>query len=144
MFLFNSYCKPSYGLALWNSKTLFSRCIFKSFNVAFNNNLKRMLGVPLYASNHVTAERCEQFLLKHHIALLQCNYYFRLLRSQVFLIKMNLPFLRKGYFFNHVNNLFFNIYNIVISECQTDIVKSRITFVQNHEDRRGRCPYFLI
>ena len=99
LLLFNSYCKPVYGLALWNDKKTFSRCKFKAFEVAYSNALKRMKGFPSYASNHTTAELCSQLLFRHHIALLQAQYYFRLCKSQDFIINMNLPFLKRGYFF---------------------------------------------
>ena len=37
LFLFTSYCKPVYGLTLWNNKSSFNRCLFKSLNISFNN-----------------------------------------------------------------------------------------------------------
>ena len=144
LFLFTSYCKPMYGLTLWNNKASFNRSIFKSFNIAFNNSLKRIIGVPLYSSNHVTADICGHLLLQHQIALLQYNYYFKLHHSKSFLIKMNLPFLKEGYFFSYIRELFKNKYDIDVSLYSPDIVKSRIIWVQRHEDRRGSCPYFLI
>ena len=93
LFLFNSYCKPVYGLCLWNNRTTSGKCIFKTFEVAFNNILKRILGVPMYASSHITAERCSQFLLRHHIASLQANYFHRIFKSKNVIIKVNVPFL---------------------------------------------------
>ena len=41
LFLFTSYCKPVYGLTLWNDKSSFNQCLFKSLNIAFNNVLKK-------------------------------------------------------------------------------------------------------
>lgn len=75
LFLFSAYCKPVYGLSLWNNRATYSRCIFKTFEVAYSNAFKFFLGVPLYASNHITADICSQLLLRHQIATLQCNYY---------------------------------------------------------------------
>ena len=144
LFLFSSYCKPFYGLTLWNSRSSFNRCIYKSLNVAYNNALKKILGVPLYASNHLTAVKCGHLLLKHQIALLQANYYFRLLKSDVPIIRINLPFLKRGYFFNYIYDLFKVLYEVELSHHSPDIIKSRIIWVQMHEERRGRCPYFLI
>ena len=69
LFLFNSYCKPVYGLTLWNSRRMWGGCKFKAFELAFNNTLKRILGVPRYHSNHDAAERCGQLLLRHHMSL---------------------------------------------------------------------------
>ena len=82
MFLFNSYCKPDYGLALWNNDKTFKSQIFKTLEVAFSKAIKKIYKVPPYASNHITASRCNQLLLKHHVSLVQARYYKRLLRSQ--------------------------------------------------------------
>ena len=92
LFHFTSYCKPVYGLTLWNNKSSFNRCLFKSLNIAFNNVLKKIIGIPLYSSNHIVADITGHLLLGHQIALLQSEYYFRLLNSKSFLIKINLPF----------------------------------------------------
>ena len=83
MFLFNAYCKPVYGINLWNNELTYGKCIFKTFEVAYANILKRMLGVPAYASNHITAELCNQLLLRHHLALYKANYLFGLFNTNV-------------------------------------------------------------
>ena len=118
--------------------------MYKSLNVAFNNVLKKIIGKPIYTSNHVTAEITGHLLLSHQIALLQSNYYFRLLSSRSFLIKTNLPFLKSGYFFTYIHNLFKSKYNIDVSRHAPDIIRSRVIFVQRHESRSGGHPYFLI
>ena len=143
-FLFNSYCKPDYGLNLWNNKRLFSKAIFKSFEVAYNNALKRILGVPLYASSHITAETCGQLLLKHYIALLQANYFHRILRTNCLLIKMNLPFLKQGYLYANMCNMFREVYDINAPCNDVDVIGSRIIWVQRHEERRRICPYYMM
>ena len=142
LFLFNSYCKPVYGLILWNNKATFSRCKFKAFEVAYSKSFKRIIGVPSYASNHITADLCSQLLLRHHIALLQANYYHRLCNSNSFIIRMNLPFLKRGYFVGYLNNLFKNVYGIDVSCHAPDTLASRITWVQKHETRRGPCLFY--
>ena len=99
LFLFTSYCKPVYGLTLWNNRSSFNRCFFKSLSTAFNNTLKKIIGVPRYTSNHVVADITGHLLLGHQIALLQSDYYFRLQNSRSFLIRVNRPFLKLGNFF---------------------------------------------
>ena len=143
LFLFTSCCKPVYGLTLWNNNISFNRCIFKSLNIAFNNVLKKIIGIPSYTSNHVVAEITGHLLLSHQIALLQSNYYFRLLNSMSFLISINLPFFKKGHFFKYISNLFKIKYDVEISRHAPDVIGSRIIWVQRHEERR-RCPYFLV
>ena len=142
LLLFNSYCKPVYGIALWNNRVTFSRCKFKAFEVAYSNAFKRMRGVPLYASNHITAELCNQLLFRHHIALIQAQYCSRLCNSKDFIINMNLPFLKRGYFFNHLNSIFKDVYAVDVSSHALDIVVARIGWVQKHEPRRGPCLFY--
>ena len=67
LFLFTSYCKPVYGLTLWNNKVTFNKCIFKSLNIAFNNALKKTVGIPSYTSNHIVAEITGHLLLGHKV-----------------------------------------------------------------------------
>ena len=137
LFLFTSYCKPMYGLTLWNDKSSFNKTTFKTLNIAFNNALKKIIGVPLYTSNHIAADIAGHLLLGNQIALLQSNFYFRLLNSKSFLIRINLPFLKTGYFFSYIYELFNIKYGVKISYCESDIIKSRIIWVQKHETRRG-------
>ena len=78
MFLFNSYCKPDYGLALWNIPSVLNRHIFKTFEIAFNNAIKKILGAPLYSSSHISAEICNVLLLSHHLSLVQAKFLKRI------------------------------------------------------------------
>ena len=128
IYLFNSYCMPIYGLCLWNHKDTFGRSIFKTFNVAYNNALKRIVGAPRYASSHVTAEICSEPLFKHHIALLQGKYYKRLLKSNNCLIKLNLPYLKRGDFPQHVSSMFRETYDVDVSQNNFDVLSARISW----------------
>lgn len=143
LFLFNSYCLPVYGICLW-SHDMFSKCIFKTFDIAYSNFLKRIINVPSYASNHVTADICGQLLLKHHVALLKARFYKRLMHSQSSLIRVSLPFLINGYFIQDLTRNFKDIYNVDVSEFDIDTIKSRIIWIQKHESRRGICQYYMI
>ena len=97
---------PMYGLCLWNHKDTTSRSIFKTYRVAYSNVLKRMVGVPTYASSHITADICESFLFEHYLALLKVRYFKRMLKSDNCLIKLNIPFLERGFFMRDVSSLF--------------------------------------
>ena len=63
IYLFNSYCLPQYGLGLWNPGSILNKQIFKTFNIAYNSALKKIVGAPTYSSSHVTAEILKQLLL---------------------------------------------------------------------------------
>merc|ERR1711911_474809 len=58
MYLFNAYCLPDYGLALWNVKNLLGCKTFRVFEVAYHGALKKILGISTMYSNHDTAEYC--------------------------------------------------------------------------------------
>ena len=99
LFLFNSYCKPNYGLQLWNHRSNFRSCIFKTFEVAYSKVFKRILGVSLFSSSHDAAENCNEFLFKHYIALLQYKYYKRLENLNCSILNLNFAYFKRGYFF---------------------------------------------
>ena len=144
LFLLNAYCLPDYGLSLWNSKTICNRQIFKSFETAFSNALKKLVGVPFYSSSHVTADICGQLLFKHHYALLQARFLKRVLSSKNEVIMFCLPFLKNGYLCSSAINLYHNTYECSIFENDLDVLKSRLRWVQQHENRRGICHFYGI
>ena len=134
---------PTYGLSLWSNEML-NKAIFKTFEVAYSNFLKRLINVPIYASTHVSADICGQLLLKHHVALLKVQYFKRIMQSRSTLLRMNLPFLMNGRFIQDLIYSFKDIYDVDITDLNIDIIKSRIIWVQKHEARRGICPYYLL
>ena len=144
LFLFNSYCKPVYGLPLLNHKGTLQSCLFKAFEIAYSKSMKRMLGVPppVYSSNHQVAQQCNQMLLRHHLALTQCRYLNRLLRTNNAIIKTNMPFFKEGLFFKNVLHSFKDNYNVDILDNDEDIIYSRIMWVQTHEERR-HCTFTI-
>ena len=141
MLLFNSYCVPTYGLPLWNNRS-FKSNIFKCFEVAYNRALKKMYGVPMFASSHITANLCNQLLLKHHVSLTQARYFKRLKILKNPLIFNNLLSLYNGNTIKSIAALFNGIYNIDIFNEDLDVITSRILWVQRHEDRRGPCIFY--
>ena len=137
LFLFNAYCKPDYGLCLWNGRYTLNSSIFKAFELAYSKAFKRMTKSSLFASNHDVAEKCNQLLLKHHLALTQARYLKRLERSRSAIINLNLPILKQGYFYTYITKQFVERYSVDISSLSLDIVFARIQWVQRHEERRG-------
>ncbi len=137
LYLFKVYCLPDYGLSLWNFNILTTR-IFKVFEVAFSNSLKRMIDVPTHASSHEAAENCNQLLLRHHLALIQARYLHRLINSKVCIIKSNIPLLYKGNLLRSVLKQFENKYSIDVTKYDLNTITARIKWVQRHETRRTR------
>ena len=135
LYHFKSYCLPDYGLSLWSSNIL-SKCIFKAFEVAFSNSLKQMIGAPIHSSNHEVAERCNQLLLRHNLALVQARFFHRLMNSKVSTIRYNFPFLYNGNILSSLVKSFNDVYSIDLSKYDMDIIKARIGWVQRHEPRR--------
>ena len=102
IFLFKSYCIPDYGIALWNHCSTFNSQNFKSFQIAFNKAIKRILGVPFYSSSHIAAEMSNVLMLKHHVPFVQARYLKRVLKSPNTLVKSQIIFLKPGYFFKQL------------------------------------------
>ena len=125
-----------------DTSVVFNKQIFKTFEIAFNNALKKILGAPRYSSSHLTAYFCNNLLLKHHVAVIQWRYFQRVFKSQNAIIKLCLTSLKSGYLYRSLTDLFGNIYSIEIEEGGLDIVKARVGWVQNHEERRGVCPFY--
>ena len=142
MFLFQSYCMPCYGVPLWNHPSTFNCHIFKTFNISYINALKKVSGVPGFASSHITANRCNSLLLPHHVARIQAGYCRRLLRSKNPLIRYNLAELKAGYYMQRLTRFFKEIYSVSPLFEDMDILTSRIQWVQRHEDRRGPCVFY--
>ena len=137
LYLFNAYCMPDYGLSLWNVGEILKKHMFKVFKVAYHNALKKIIGVPNFYSNHDVANHCNLFLLQHYIIFHQCRYFKRVLKSNNALIKLCLPFLRRGYLMTALNDNLKEKYGIILTECDLDVIKSRISFVQRNEVHSG-------
>ena len=104
--------------------------------MAYHKSLKRILGVPTYASNHEVAETCNQFLFRHHIALSQARFYRRIIASPNPLLQLCLPWLKVGRYLNLIRCAFMEKYDVSILECSLDVIRSRVTWIQIHEPRR--------
>ena len=143
LFLFNAFCKPDYGLPLWSHGTSFNSRIFNVFKTAFSKSLKRINGVPAFASSHITADRCGQLLLHHHVALTQARYCKRLLNLHNPIMRHNIPFIKEGSLMQHTINHFRHVYSVDVLDEDLDVLTSRVHWVQRHEERRaGTCLYY--
>ncbi|MEL6606552.1 MAG: reverse transcriptase domain-containing protein, partial [Cyanobacteria bacterium J06614_10] len=138
LFLFNSFCRPEYGLALWCLEALTTKQIFKTFEVAYSNALKKMLGVPIGSSSHGVAEICNAFLFAHHTSFVQARFFKRIIHSNNEVLKILKPQIRAGYIYQSLAKIFLECYNCDIIDNGVDILKSRLMWVQRNEPRTGR------
>ena len=142
LFLFDSFCHPNYGLGLWDLSTIFSMHNFKIFETSYNNALKRIIGVHKGSSSHVTADICNHLLLKHYVAFNQARYMKRVISQSNDIFILSLPWLKTGYLSTAISKLFKDKYEISFWDENLDIIKSRITWVQKHEERRAFHDFY--
>ena len=90
----------------------------------------------------MTADICNQLLLKHHIALLQVRYIKRCMYSDCEVFKLCHSYLKQGYLHESVASYFKDVYSVDIYENDLEILKSCVIWVQKHEYRRGICPFY--
>ena len=140
--LFTSFCTPDYGIQLWNSPYIFNKNIFRTFEIAYSNSLKKVLGCPKYASTHLTAEICDKLLLKHSVCVSQARYLLRFLSSKNEIFMLNRTIFKNGLFFKYVCEHFYKEYNIDVIDNPIRCIIARINWVQRHEPRGRFCPYF--
>lgn len=110
LFLFNAYCLSDYGLGIWDFKHICNKQIFKSFEIAFSNALKKIVGALIYSSSHITADLCSQLLLKHHVSFIQARYMKRISASKNEVIEICWPFLKTGYLSESPTTCFIELY----------------------------------
>ena len=134
---------PEYGLALWNIPSVMSRHIFRTFDVAFNNAIKKILGAPSYASSHISANICNVLLLEHHLSLVQVRFLKRTLNLNNVIVKLSFPHIKSGYLCNSAYNYFIDKYSVNLWQNDLDILSSRINWVQRHEER-SRIVTFMV
>ena len=137
-FLFKSFCLPDYGLSLWNLNYLKNKSSFKTFNVAFSNALKKILNVPISTSSHTVAEIFNQLLFNHLTVFIQMRYFKRILNSKNPMIKALIYNIKDGYLYKGISNNLTQNYECSLSGNDTNVLKSRLLWVQNHEQRTGR------
>ena len=142
LFLFKAYCIPDYGIALWNHDNTFRSQNFKSFQIAYNKAVKRILNVPSYSSSHIAAELCDLLMLNHHVSYVQARYLKRILRSPNTLIKSQQTYLKSGLFFKSACDNFNKTYDVRISDNDLLAIQARVARVQRLEERSRLCPFF--
>ena len=92
-----------------------------------------MCQVPKYSSSHLTAEMCNQFQLKHLVALHQARFIKRLRFTKSSLFLLNFYHFSSGCLFSSVLNFFDDTYKVNILNNDIDVIQSRIQWVQLHE-----------
>ena len=138
-FLFNSYCSPDYGLPLWSIKTIVSKQIFKTFEVAYNGAYKKMVGTSMATSSHAVANACDILLFNHYIVFIQMRYFKKkVIQSGNDLIKLLAFSIKEGYIFRDLISKFTEKYECNFTENSLDILRARIFWVQRHEPHTGR------
>ena len=133
MVLFNSFCVPFYGLALWNNNNLFSKQIFKVFEKAYCGAIKQMLKVPKYTSNHKIAELCNIFLFKHLVNIIQLKFFVQIHNVPNTIFTLNNFFFKNGLFCGHVFESFNTLYNVNIQNNDFRALIARVSFIQKNE-----------
>ena len=144
LYLFDAFCLPDYGLCLWDLGTILKKQIFRIFNTSFSNALKEILDVPLCSSSHATANMCNHFLLRHHLILVQARNMKRVLYSKNNLIKLCKPYIKSGYLCNSLTETLETRYNINFFSSELEILRSRLTWVQRHEESTAFYDFYGI
>ena len=116
IYLFNSYCMPEYGLALWIIRDILKNHMFKVFKVAYHNALKKIVGASTCHSNHDVANYCNQFLFNHYVVFLHSRYFKRVMNPNNSLIKTCLPFLKRGYLLSSLTKTLKENYEISFTD----------------------------
>ena len=124
LYLFNIFSSPDYGLPLWNSKNIFNKQFFNSFNISYSNSLKMICGCPRYSSSHQVAGMCSQLLFKHLVNLIQARYLHTVMKHNQPLLILNTIFIKDGLFLNHVFKNFKTLYDINVLENEIDCICS--------------------
>ena len=136
-FLFKTFCMSEYGLTIWNLCEITSKPCFKTFQVAHSNALKKILDVPVSTSSHAVAEVFNSLLFHHFITFIQIRYFKRVLKSFNPMLKMLIVNIKNGYLYEGLSKRVKVIYDCDIMFNAVDILKSRVSWVQNHEPHTG-------
>ena len=137
-FLFTSFCIPDYGLSLWNIEESMKKPIYKSFEVAFSNALKKILSVPISSSSHAVAGVFNQFLFTHYVTFNQVRYFKRILKSFNPILRLSNFIIKQGFLYKMISKRIREFYNCCILSNDLSILRARIFWVQNHEPHTGR------
>ena len=129
-FLFNSYCAPDYGIALWDMSKLANKGAFKIFEKAYIKVLKRVFNYNYYDSNHLLAKHKEFLLFKEFCIYVQCRYYKRLCKNNTKYSILAHSTFKNGYL-GSLNEKLIKNYQVNFFHNDLDVLKSRITYIQN-------------
>ena len=106
--------------------------------MAYNNALKRICVVPVSTSSHLIANLLNQFLLKHCYCFILARFYMKILHFQSMVFKWSRSVLKSGMFFKSVDARFKTVYSMSLHECDVEIVKAKIAWLQTHHPQTGQ------
>ena len=116
---------------------IFKKHIFSVFRVAYDNSLKRVVGVSNSFSSHDIADYCKLYLLNHYVILVQCRYFKRIMRMNNPLIRLCQPFLMGGFHLVSLYTFLKDKYCFDFRFNELDVIQARIAWVQRNEERTG-------
>lgn len=144
LFLFNSFCKSFYGCELWYSSLERTR-LFDGLSTAYHSGVKRILGLSKWHNNHLAARLSNMPLFKHLLSEKMVSFLLSLVQNSspcVYPLRQYLK--NKSVFSQSVQKLFLDTYSINnLFDQPLCAIKSRIRYVQNHEESSGFIPMFL-
>ena len=104
-----------------------------------------MYAVPSFASSHITAERCNQLPLNHHVTKVHSKYIKRVIKNHNPVIRHNIPYIKDGFCVgNIIKNFRTCMYGVEILKEDMNVLPSRIQWIHTHthEERTGTCVCF--
>ena len=136
LFLFKTYCTSFYGAELWHNNFNCSQ-ILKRFGIGYHKVIKKIWGVSTRASNHEVCISSNLLTFNHFVNLRLILFVYRFLNcNSVCMYPHKTYFIYNSYFLKNVNHLLINEYGVTSGiDNDIDAIKSRVTFVNYHEDR---------
>lgn len=132
--LFDSFCKPLYGLDIWFDRK-YVKTLLKQLGVSYHLGLKKLSGYPRYFSNHYVCEQLNCSTFEHFLNLRNLKAFRRLSEASSKCMVMFQTYLSKlSYCRFSIDELFRDCYQIDdIFNNDFDAIVSRIGYVQAHE-----------
>ena len=131
--LFNSFCASFYGSELWVNFPIHRN--FRQISVSYHNEIKKILGLPKFYSNHFMCSIFNAFTFEHFLNFRRTKFMFWLRRcsSPCFYLHKSY-FTRHSYFVQKVDNVWqckYGATDFLDNDLQALI--SRILYVQQRE-----------
>ena len=131
---FNSNCSSFYASELGVNRTKCSRN-FKALTVSYHSALKKILGFPIFYSNHFTCSVLNAFTFEHYINLKCIRFLFWLIINEgPCFILHKCYFLNMSLYKKKIHEMCVNKYDLSnILDNDFDAIVSRISFIQDRE-----------